>query len=1315
MKFLSRKICQGMKTLFLDFFRRRFKSSFSTLAFLAFVGCAASPAHANVLLSNVFGSNMVIQQGVSIHFWGIAGVGESVTVSFNGQSASGTGDSNGNWSLYLPSMTDNATGQNLVASGPANTQTFGNVVVGDVYLLSGQSNMWWVWNNCTDTSGTVTIGPSEAATATFPNMRIRHVNSAASQTPVADVPAGQWYEYIPANNTNTLNYTGLGYYIGRDISQATTNTIPIGLLESDYPGMPLEIFLSTDAIQADPILAPAIITPSSPATYTAEVYNAMIAPLTPFNIRAVVWDQGESNEGAPSYFPSYEYDYLLPELIKNWREKWNQNFPFYIIQLQNIANMNPAVIPTPIPTGLPCTYWNGTEPYSTAYNVGIADVRFGQFTSLKMPYTGMSVNFDLNPRALNCDASLSYHPPDKEAFAARIVPWMLRDIYGQSIPLSYTGPFYQNYQSQGSTIICNFASPTGGSANLSTNDSNPVTAFQIAPSGSTAYVWANAAISSDGNSVSVWSPSVTNPGSVRYAWGWDPIDPAGPVANLSDSNAYLASPFQTYTFSNMLVTGNGGAAVSDMNLVPSTSNGTDFGTAGLCQAVTETFTITNDPTALSSLNLTGGPNYVRITGANAADFTVVSQPLSSTLTPGASGIFLVRFQPGATGLRQAILQIPCDTPPKTPYTIYIQATGVDNCTPTPTPTGTWYSPTPTSTNTPTITPSPTFTPAYAVSMIDNFDTNTSQPASSRINLWGQSWGAYSGNSATIGVTYFTPGANTTADCVSIFGSVPANGYCNYLCYLLPSQASYNALAAGYTGIQFWIYGDGSQIRPQIMSQAVTSGDFYGETITPPIGTWTLETIPFSQMTQAGWGKQTNIPVNPTGADVTGVKFDVISNGNYGYLLDQVSFEGPLPTATPTGTWYTSTPTNTPTPTITPTPTVTFTFTPTGSATPTMTNTPLPDTTLYNFENGTVMGWNYVNNQAVTIQNSTSMSYYGSHSLAVSLNFTSTSVDAEFGSQSPNLLAPVTNLTGKTIVAHVWVPASYPAATQAYIFIKSGSGWAWQTGPATTLVPGAWNTLTLDPAQPHNTAGTPDITNVLAIGIQMFSSVVWSGTIYVDSVDVILAATPTPTNTSTPTSTSTPCMVNGTPCTPTVTNTPTLTNSPTNTSTPTLTLTLTNSPTYTLSPTDTPTLTPTPTPSPTSTPTDTPTPTSTSTPTPTVTDTLTLTPTPTLTPTCTRTMTPAAACKAPLIYPNPAKTGFLQLRLAPCAVSSKVTVKLFTVAFRMVVDLEITQIPAGGDFSIPLNDIWNQPLTNGLYYVVITTNQGKSVQKLLVLR
>jgi hypothetical protein len=213
--------------------------------------------------------------------------------------------------------------------------------------------------------------------------------------------------------------------------------------------------------------------------------------------------------------------------------------------------------------------------------------------------------------------------------------------------------------------------------------------------------------------------------------------------------------------------------------------------------------------------------------------------------------------------------------------------------------------------------------------------------------------------------------------------------------------------------------------------------------------------------------------------------------------------------------------------------------------PTLSPTPGgADNAVYNFEDGTTMGWTYLHNGALTDQNTASFFYLGGHSLQVAVNYTSNDIEVGIA------YSTAMDLTGKTVIAHVFVPANFPSGSQADIFLKvTTPGYTWEAGPSITLTPGAWNTILF------NTTGVPNISSVYQMGIQVIPSAAWSGNIYIDSVD-FLNGTPTPTATSVP---------------------PTPSFTPTPTTTPTQNLTTTSTPTAAgktgLTPTWTPNLHP----------------------------------------------------------------------------------------------------------------------------------------------
>lgn len=300
----------------------------------------------------------------------------------------------------------------------------------------------------------------------------------------------------------------------------------------------------------------------------------------------------------------------------------------------------------------------------------------------------------------------------------------------------------------------------------------------------------------------------------------------------------------------------------------------------------------------------------------------------------------------------AVAPGPSPTPTNTgtsTYTTTSTPTNLGGFTSTPTPTFT-STVTSTSTASPTITLTPTTTStslpsAYCpVTMISDFENESST------NLWGGAWTTVL-SSATIAVTYDGPGAAGTNFSAGVTGTVASGGYAEWYTYLYASHAAFNAASYGIQGVQFWMKGDGSTYRMQIITQGVTDDDYYGVNITTiPDGNWHFYPVPFSAMVTQGWGTQTGLPVHPTANDVTGIIFVTqIAPSNFAYSVDQIGFycsTTVTPTATPTfspTSTSTYTPTKTLTQTITATTTPTVSATQTSSPTPTLTPTSIPGT------------------------------------------------------------------------------------------------------------------------------------------------------------------------------------------------------------------------------------------------------------------------------------------------------------------------------------------------------------------------------------
>ncbi len=512
----------------------------------AVAGLAGAPAvRAEVRLSRVFSENMVLQRDRAIPVWGWANPGEVVTVRLDQQTVRATADAQGRWKAQLPAAKASVVPLTFEVKG-ANTITFTNVLVGDVWLCSGQSNMEWGLGACD------ALEDVRAAT----NALIRHIkiNVNFQTAPVDDPPTGGWHMTRP----DTIHWnTAVGYYFARRIQQETG--VPIGILNSSVGGTAIEPWTPPLGLNETPELAKereefakrkqeyaaalakaldpmqawiaetrqAIATgaevPPMPAlppnpTFTPgqivgwhALYNGMIHPIVPYGIKGALWYQGEANGGEDQ-----TYINKTKALVGSWRKLWGQDFPFYYVQLANwqAPNDNPA----------------GGD--------GWARIRCAQTRTLSViPKTGMAVIIDIG------DAN-DIHPRNKFDVGERLARWALAKDYGRT-GLVYSGPLFKEMKVEGGKVRLLF-DHTGSGLMVGTKDGRapaaeaagvPLKRFAIAGEDKK-WVWADAVI--ENNTVVVSSPQVPNPVAVRYAFA---MNPEG--ANLYNKEGLPASPFRT--------------------------------------------------------------------------------------------------------------------------------------------------------------------------------------------------------------------------------------------------------------------------------------------------------------------------------------------------------------------------------------------------------------------------------------------------------------------------------------------------------------------------------------------------------------------------------------------------------------------------------------------------------------------------------------------------------------------------------------------------------------------------------------------------
>jgi sialate O-acetylesterase len=490
--------------------------------------CLASPLSAAVTLAPLFADGAVLQREKPVPVWGSADPGEKITVAFAGQSVSATADASGRWSVTLKPLAASSESRDLVVKG-TNTLVVRDVLVGEVWIASGQSNMEWPLAYCTDAK-------AEIAAAKSPLFRQFKVERQPSFDPLATAE-GQWTPALPAT---AGQFTGVGYYFGLTLHQKLN--VPVGLINSSWGGTGVGAWISPDAYKANPALAktyakqesgprpsaeaiaardaeitawqkardeakaagqpfktPAPKIPSGfagPRT-SAGLYNGMIHPLVPYALRGAIWYQGESNTSHAS-----QYATSFSSLITGWRAAFGQgDFPFYWVQLPNfdVGNRN-------------ADNWNWAE------------LREAQTQTLALPATGQAVTIDVGE-------AKGLHPKNKKPVGERLALLTLARTYDVK-GVTDSGPVFASAKREGSAYRISYqpassalkAAPAG------------LTGFELAGSDQVFHE-ANARI--DGATVLVSAPEVANPAAVRYAYR------NAPVAGLFNADGLPAAPFRT--------------------------------------------------------------------------------------------------------------------------------------------------------------------------------------------------------------------------------------------------------------------------------------------------------------------------------------------------------------------------------------------------------------------------------------------------------------------------------------------------------------------------------------------------------------------------------------------------------------------------------------------------------------------------------------------------------------------------------------------------------------------------------------------------
>ena len=439
-----------------------------------------------IRLPSVLSDNMVLQQKSKVSIWGwTTAPSEKITIWGSWNNTKVTVEAyQGEWSVVIETPTSGGP-YTLTVEGHEKI-VIQNVLIGEVWVASGQSNMEW-----TPTHGLLNAD-EEVAKANYPNIRFFQVDKRISRHPQDDVP-GKWVECSPET---MKHFSSVAYFFARGIQDRLS--FPVGLISSNWGGTPIETWIPEELIEESKALQKAAKKITKRAWWPSDpglAFNAMIHPLLQFEIAGCIWYQGESNrENAASYYTSF------PLLIKAWRERWDKAFPFYFAQIA------------------PFDY-KSKDPRDAAL---VRDAQL--YTMLNVPKTGMAVTNDIGNLA-------NIHPINKQEVGRRLALWALTKDYGVE-GIEYTGPVYKSMEIKGKKALLSFDNVGGRLMKKGKN----LTDFEIA-GGDKVFYPAKAKIVDD--RVVVSAAKVKDPVAVRFAF----TNTAEP--NLFNTEGLPASAFRT--------------------------------------------------------------------------------------------------------------------------------------------------------------------------------------------------------------------------------------------------------------------------------------------------------------------------------------------------------------------------------------------------------------------------------------------------------------------------------------------------------------------------------------------------------------------------------------------------------------------------------------------------------------------------------------------------------------------------------------------------------------------------------------------------
>ena len=493
--------------------RRSFLSLALVLGLITPVFAQEAKPATGLRLPAIFSDHMVLQRNAEAPVWGWADPGDSVTVAILNQKKTVKAGPDGKWMVKLDKLAAGGPHE-LIVSGKT-SMSFKNVLVGEVWICSGQSNMEWSLNNTDNAQAAIDASKN-------PMLRLYTVKKNRSSKPL-DNCEGAWAEASPET---TPRFSAVGYFFGRYVQKELN--VPVGLIHTSWGGTPIEVWMSRAVMESDPDMKPAFDgmtqrqqayeaaikkweeqaaeakaagkdaprRPNQPWE-PASLYNAMIAPLVPYAVNGAIWYQGESNAGNAKLYRTQ-----MPAMIQQWRNEFaSGEWPFLMVSLANFMARK-------------------AEPADSSW----AELREAQaMTTTALPKVGVAMAIDIGDEK-------DIHPRNKKDVGERLALNALAIGYGQKVV--YSGPVYDSMKAEDGRIRLSFKHVGGGLQ----AKGDALKGFAIAGE-DRKFVWADAKI--DGDTIIVSSPQVSRPVAVRYAWA------DNPECNLYNKASLPAVPFRT--------------------------------------------------------------------------------------------------------------------------------------------------------------------------------------------------------------------------------------------------------------------------------------------------------------------------------------------------------------------------------------------------------------------------------------------------------------------------------------------------------------------------------------------------------------------------------------------------------------------------------------------------------------------------------------------------------------------------------------------------------------------------------------------------